>query len=126
MSGAAEINSLRPEGTDFDSNGQAFHGVKLPIVAIGRRVRKKTEGFELRVSQSAYKTLFDTEKIDIEGKTDGFGMYKKGYRNVGLARPLTTHCKPSARNLYRIPYFYADPEPIVERWIFGVCILPKN
>jgi len=36
--------------------------------AIGRRVRKKAEGFELRESQSPYKTFFDTEKIDIEGK----------------------------------------------------------
>lgn len=36
--------------------------------AIGRRVRKKAEGFELRESQSPYKAFFDTEKNDIEGK----------------------------------------------------------
>ena len=36
--------------------------------AIGRRVRKKAEGFELRESQSPYKAICDTEKIDIEGK----------------------------------------------------------
>ena len=36
--------------------------------AIGRRVRKKAEGFELRESQSPYKAFFDTEKVDMEGK----------------------------------------------------------
>ena len=36
--------------------------------AIGRRVRKKAEGFELRESQLPYKAFFDTEKVDIEGK----------------------------------------------------------
>ncbi len=36
--------------------------------AIGRRVRKKAEGFELRESQSPYKAFFDTGKNDIEGK----------------------------------------------------------
>ena len=36
--------------------------------AIGRRVRKKAEGFELRESQLPYKAFFDTEKNDIEGK----------------------------------------------------------
>ena len=36
--------------------------------AIGRRIRKKAEGFELRESQSLYKAFFDTEKNDIEGK----------------------------------------------------------
>jgi hypothetical protein len=36
--------------------------------AIGRRVRKKAEGFELRESQSPYKAFFDTGKNDIEGE----------------------------------------------------------
>ena len=36
--------------------------------AIGRRVRKKAEGFELRESQLPYKAFFDTGKFDIEGK----------------------------------------------------------
>ncbi len=36
--------------------------------AIGRRVRKKAEGFELRESQSPYKAPFYTEKSDMEGK----------------------------------------------------------
>jgi putative transposase len=36
--------------------------------AIGRHVRKKAEGFELRDSQSPYKAFFNTEKIDIAGK----------------------------------------------------------
>ena len=36
--------------------------------AIGRRVRKKAEGFELRESQSLYKAYFDTEKNDMEGE----------------------------------------------------------
>ncbi len=33
--------------------------------AIGRRVRKKAEGFELRESQSPYKAFFDTESLFI-------------------------------------------------------------
>jgi putative transposase len=36
--------------------------------AVGRRVRKKAEGFELREPQVPYKTFFATQKIDIEGK----------------------------------------------------------
>jgi|GEM_PF-2372744 len=36
--------------------------------AIGRRVWKKAEGFELREPHSRYKACFDTEKTDIEGK----------------------------------------------------------
>ena len=42
------------------------------------------ESFELQEFQSAYKALFDTEKIGIERKTEGFGVNKKGYRIVGL------------------------------------------
>ena len=37
-------------------------------LAIGRHVRKKTQGFELRESQSVNKDFFDTEKIEIAGK----------------------------------------------------------
>jgi len=57
-------------------------------------LRKKAEIFELRESQSPYKVLFDTEKIDIAGKTYGFGMNKKRYRGVSLATP--SHPKPQA------------------------------
>jgi len=48
--------------------------------AIGRRVRKKEEGFELREPQSSYKALFDTEKVEIEWKN--LWLW-----NVILARP---------------------------------------
>ena len=41
---------------------------QMRSLAIGRQVRKKAQGFELRESQSAYKDYFDTEKIDIAGK----------------------------------------------------------
>ena len=37
-------------------------------LAIGRQVRKKAQGFELREAQSAYKDYFDIEKVDIAGK----------------------------------------------------------
>jgi len=36
--------------------------------AIGRRVQKKAECFELRESQTPYNAFSDTEKINIEGK----------------------------------------------------------
>lgn len=36
--------------------------------AIGRKIRKSAEGFELREPQSTYKVLFGVEKNDIEGK----------------------------------------------------------
>ena len=36
--------------------------------AIGRRVRGKVEGFELRRAQSPYKAFFDIEKSDMEGE----------------------------------------------------------
>jgi len=39
---------------------------------IGRQVRKKAQGFELRESQSAYKDYFDIEKINIAGKNPWF------------------------------------------------------
>jgi len=42
---------------------------------IGRRVLKKTEGIELQEFQSAYKVLFDTEKIDIERKNRWFKVF---------------------------------------------------
>jgi hypothetical protein len=41
---------------------------QMRSLAIGRRVRKKAEGFELRESQSPYMAFFDTGKNDIEGK----------------------------------------------------------
>ena len=41
---------------------------QMRSIAIGRRVRKKTEGFELRESQSPYKGFFDTQKSDIQRK----------------------------------------------------------
>ena len=41
---------------------------QMRSLAIGRCVRKKAENFELRESQSPYKSFFDTGKIDIEGK----------------------------------------------------------
>jgi putative transposase len=41
---------------------------QMRSLAIGRQVRKKAQGFELRESQSAYKDYFDTEKINIAGK----------------------------------------------------------
>ena len=42
--------------------------MKMRSFAIGRRVQKKVEGFELQESQSPYKAFFDTEKNDIEGE----------------------------------------------------------
>jgi len=72
--------------------------------AIGRRVQKKAEGFELRESQSPYKAFFDTEKVNIRGKTYGFGMNKKGYRNVSLAQPHLRPQKGDTRpRLFRVP-----------------------
>jgi len=41
---------------------------QMRSIAIGRHVRKKAEGFELRESQSPYKGFFDTQKSDIQGK----------------------------------------------------------
>ena len=41
---------------------------RMRSFAIGRRVRQKAEGFELRESHSPYRAVFDTEKNDIEGK----------------------------------------------------------
>jgi len=41
---------------------------QMRSIAIGRRVRKKAKGFELRESQSPYKGFFDSQKSDIEGK----------------------------------------------------------
>jgi len=34
--------------------------------------------------------FFDNEKIDIEGKTYGFGMNKRGYRDVSVAPTRVT------------------------------------
>jgi putative transposase len=40
--------------------------------AVGRKIRDKTEGFELREPQSAYKSFFDTIKSDIDEKNGWF------------------------------------------------------
>ncbi|MFO7559037.1 MAG: transposase [Desulfobacterales bacterium] len=41
---------------------------QMRSLAIGRNVREKIEGFELRESQPPYKAFFDIEKNDIEGE----------------------------------------------------------
>ncbi len=40
---------------------------QMGAMAIGRRVQKKADDFELRESESAYKVVFDTKKDDIDG-----------------------------------------------------------
>ncbi len=41
---------------------------QMRSVAVGRRIRKKKEGYELRETQAPYRALFDAEKVDIEGE----------------------------------------------------------
>ena len=38
----------------------------MGAIAIGRRIQKKEEKFELRESESIYKAIFDTKKDDID------------------------------------------------------------
>ena len=42
--------------------------MQMRSFAIGRRVREKAEGFELRETKSTYKAFFDTEKSDMDGE----------------------------------------------------------
>ena len=42
--------------------------MQMRSFAIGRRVREKAEGFELRETKSTYKSFFDTEKSDMDGE----------------------------------------------------------
>ncbi len=42
--------------------------MQMRSFAIGRRVRKNVEGFDLRERQSPYIAFFDTEKSDMEGE----------------------------------------------------------
>ena len=58
--------------------------------AIGRRVRKKEEGFELREPQSSYKALFDTEKVEIEWKNLWLWNEKKVILECYLGPTLAT------------------------------------
>jgi hypothetical protein len=46
--------------------------MQMRSFAIGRRVKKTAEGFELQESQTSYKTFFDTKKNDIEGENQWF------------------------------------------------------
>ncbi len=41
---------------------------QMGAMAIGRRVQKKTDDFELRESESAYNAIFDAKKGDIDDK----------------------------------------------------------
>ncbi len=41
---------------------------QMRSLAVGRRIRKGKEGFELRESQASYKPFFDPKKNDIEAE----------------------------------------------------------
>lgn len=74
----------------FATESQSFvETVKkqMQSIAIGRHVREKAEGFEFRESQSPYKGFFDTQKIDIQGKTSGFGMNKRDIGRLAWLDP---------------------------------------
>ncbi len=48
------------------TGSESFVQRQLGAMAMGRRVQKKAEDFELRESESFYNALFDTKKDDID------------------------------------------------------------
>ena len=54
--------------------------MQMRSLAIGRRVRKKAESFELRETQSSYNAFLDTEKSDMDGENLWYWNY-----NVGIS-----------------------------------------
>jgi len=65
---------------EFLGSRSFVEAVKMQMrsFAIGHRVQKNVEGFELQESQSLYKAFFDTEKNDIEGENLWFWNEQSG------------------------------------------------
>lgn len=96
MDCASSVQLIMPQNSLISGNSpkpvKAAEAVKvrMPGVAIGRHVRQKAEGFELRESRSSYTAFFVPERTIWTVKASGLGVNKKEHLNADLVRPQLT------------------------------------